>query len=91
MDPSLRLLRSRPTFRWYWAGQSISSAGSQVTSMALPLVTALALDGKPADVGFVATASMAPYLMLSLLAGHVLESRPKRAVMIPADLAQAGC
>lgn len=89
MDPSLRLLRSRPTFRWYWAGQSISSAGSQVTSMALPLVTALALDGEPADVGFVATAAMAPYLLFSLMAGHVLESRPKRAVMIPADLAQA--
>lgn len=33
MDLSLRLLRSRPTFRWYWAAQSISSAGSQVTSM----------------------------------------------------------
>lgn len=89
MDPSLRLLRSHPTFRWYWAGQSISSAGSQVTSMALPLVTALTLDGNPADVGLVATAAMAPYLLFSLLAGHLLESRPKRAVMIPADLAQA--
>lgn len=89
MDPSLRLLRTHPGFRWYWAGQSISSVGSQVTAMALPLVTALALDGSPRDVGFVAAASMTPYLLFSLLAGHFLERRPKRAVMIPADLAQA--
>lgn len=89
MDPSLRLLRCHPTFRWYWAGQTISSAGSQVTSMALPLVTALALNGDPGEVGLVATAAMAPYLLFSLLAGHLLESRPKRAVMIPADIAQA--
>lgn len=89
MDPSLRLLRFHPSFRWYWAGQSISSAGSQVTSMALPLVTALALGGSPADVGLVATAAMAPYLLFSLLAGHLLEPRPKRVVMISANIAQA--
>lgn len=89
MDPSFRLLRTHPAFRWYWAGQSISSAGSQVTTMALPLVTALALNGSPRDVGLVAAASMSPYLLFSLLAGHYLEARPKRAVMIPADLAQA--
>lgn len=89
MDPSIRLLRTHEGFRWYWAGQSISSAGAQVTSMALPLVTAVALHGSPRDVGLVAAASMAPYLLFSLLAGHLLESLPKRAVMIPADLAQA--
>lgn len=89
MDPSLRLVRTHPGFRWYWAGRSISSMGTQVTAVALPLVTGLALNGSPGDVGLVATAAMAPYLLFSLLAGHYLESRPKRAVMIPADLAQA--
>lgn len=89
MDPSLHLLHTHPGFRWYWFGQSISSAGSQVTTMALPLVTALALNGSPREVGFVATAAMAPYLLFSLLAGHYLASRSKRAVMIPADLVQA--
>lgn len=89
MDPSLRLLREHTGFRWYWAGQSISSAGSQVTAMALPLVAGLTLGGGPRDVGLVAAASMAPYLLFSLLAGHYLEDRPKRSVMIPADVAQA--
>lgn len=89
MDPSLRLLRTHRGFRWYWAGQSISSAGTQVTAMALPLVTALTLNGSPREVGFVAAAAMAPYLLFSLVAGHYLESRPKRSVMIPADLVQA--
>lgn len=89
MDPSLRLLRASRPFRWYWLGQSLSAAGSQVTALALPLVTAIALDGSPKDVGFVAAAAMLPYLLFSLPAGHFLESRPKRAVMIPADLVQA--
>ncbi|GGL44489.1 MFS transporter [Phycicoccus endophyticus] len=89
MDPSVALVRTHRSFRWYWLGQSISSAGSQVTVLALPLVTALALDGSPADVGAVATAAMLPYLLFSLVAGHLLEGRQGRQTMVPADLAQA--
>ncbi len=88
-DPSASLLRHDPAFRWYWLGQATSSAGSQVTMLALPLVTALLLDGGPREVSLVATAGMAPYLFFSLLAGHLLEGRDERRVMIPADLAQA--
>lgn len=89
-DASVRLLRTHRSFAWYWAGQSLSSAGSQVATFALPLVTAVSLQGGPREVGWVATAGTLPYLLFSLLAGHVLEGRPKRQVMIPADLVQAG-
>lgn len=88
-DPSLHLLRHDPAFRWYWLGQTASTAGSQITMFALPLVTALLLDGGPSEVSLVAAAGMAPYLLFSLLAGHLLEGRDERRVMVPADLAQA--
>ncbi|MCM0622859.1 MFS transporter [Nocardioides bruguierae] len=88
-DPSLGLLaRDRP-FRYYWFGQTVSGVGSQMTVFVLPLVTALALDGSPGDVGLVATTAMAPYLLFSMLAGHTLEGRNKRSIMIGSDLAQA--
>lgn len=88
-DPSATLIRSNRSFAWYWSGQSVSSFGSQVTVMALPLVTAVSLHGTPAQVGWVATATMLPYLLFSLLAGHLLEDRDARKVMLPANLVQA--
>ncbi len=88
MDPSLQLLRSDPSYRSYWFGQSVSAFGSEITVFALPLVTALTLDATPGEVGIVAAAGTAPYLLFSLLAGHWLEGRPHKRVMIPADLVQ---
>lgn len=89
-DPSAALIRGNRDFAWYWSGQSLSSVGSQVTVMALPLTTAVALHGTPAQVGWVATAAMLPYLLFSLLVGHLLEGRDARRVMLPANLVQAG-
>lgn len=88
-DPSAALIRKDRSFAWYWSGQSISSLGSQLTTMALPLVTAVTLHGTPAQVGWVATAGMLPYLLFSLIAGHLLEGRDARKVMLPANLVQA--
>lgn len=88
MDPSLRLLRDDESYRSYWFGQSTSAFGSEVTTFALPLVAALSLAATPVEVGVVAAAATAPYLLFSLLAGHWLEGRPHKRVMIPADLIQ---
>lgn len=87
-DPIARLVRDDRSFAWYWFGQSVSSFGSQVAAMSLPLVTAVTLHGTPAQVGWVATAAMLPYLLFSLIAGHVLEGRDARKVMLPANLFQ---
>lgn len=89
-DPSAALIRHHRSFAWYWSGQSISSLGSQVTVVALPLTTAVTLHGTPAQVGWVATAAMLPYLLFSLIAGHLLEGRDARAIMLSANLVQAG-
>ena len=64
--------------------------GSQITAVALPLVAALTLDAGAGGVSLVATASFLPNLLFALLAGHWLERRDKRRVMILTDLARAG-
>lgn len=88
MDASLGLLRRDASYRAYWIGQSVSAFGSEVATFALPLVAALTLDATPGQVGLVAAAGTAPYLLFSLLAGHWLEGRAHKRVMIPADLLQ---
>lgn len=88
-DPSFFLVRNNRSYRNYWVGQTISSAGSQVAVVAIPLITALSLNAGPAGVGIVATAATLPYLLFSLVAGHVLQGRDQRRSMILADLTQA--
>ena len=85
----MALLRREAPFRWFWAGQSLSFVGTQVTAVALPLVAALTLDAGPGGVGAVATAAMLPNLLFSLLAGNWVERRNQRLVMIPTDLLRA--
>lgn len=89
-DLSVDLVRSNQSFRAYWLGQSIAGAGHQVTILALPLVSAITLGAGPAAVGAVATAATLPYLLFSLVLGHVLEGKNQKKIMIPADLVQAG-
>ncbi|MCC9203939.1 MFS transporter [Arthrobacter sp. zg-Y769] len=87
-DPSWVLLRTNRSFRRYWLGQTAAGAGAQVTGIAVPLVTAIALDAGPAAVSLVAAAGTLPYLLFSLVAGHLLQGRDQRRSMVAADIAQ---
>lgn len=89
MAGSPPLLRHDANFRWYWLSQTLSLGGSQVTALALPLVVAISLDGGPAAVSTVATAAFLPNLIFPLFAGHLLERRRKRQVMIWTDALRA--
>ncbi|MFF0270877.1 MFS transporter [Kribbella sp. NPDC004536] len=76
-------------FKRFWAGQSVSAIGTQVTAVALPLTAALTLDAGAAGVSAIATASYLPSAALPLLAGHWLERRRKRGVMVATDVFRA--
>jgi predicted MFS family arabinose efflux permease len=73
-------------FRWFWVGQSISVLGTQVSAIALPLVAALTLDTGAGGVSVIATAAYLPNVLLPLFAGHWLETRRRRRIMIAADI-----
>src|SRR5215204_6654490 len=77
-------------FRRLWAAQSASLIGSEITALALPLMAVLTLEASPVQMGLLAAAGTAPFLLCSLLAGVWIDRRPRRPVLIAADIVQAG-
>ncbi len=70
-----------------WSGQLISTAGTQVTSLALPLLI-LAITNSPAQAGIVAACSALPRFLLALPAGALVDRWDRKRVMIVCDSVQ---
>ncbi|HEX6547749.1 MAG TPA: MFS transporter [Candidatus Dormibacteraeota bacterium] len=84
------LLRRRGAFRWFWAGQTISLLGDQVTVLAVPLVAVLYLRAGPREMGYLVAAAWLPYLLFGLPAGAWVDRLGRRRrVMSGADLGRA--
>ncbi|MFI5274921.1 MAG: MFS transporter, partial [Ktedonobacterales bacterium] len=77
------LLRSR-SFLLLWSGQTVSSFGTSVSHLAMPILV-LALTGSPAQAGFVGALQLLPYLLLSLPAGALVDRWNRKALMIRCD------
>jgi len=84
--PSPSLWRNRD-FLLLWSGQVVSILGTQVSSLALPLL-ALALLHSPAQAGLIAAARSVPYLLFSLPAGALIDRWDRKKAMIRCDLAR---
>jgi predicted MFS family arabinose efflux permease len=67
-----------------WAGQAVSSFGSQITQLAFPLLV-LALTGSPAQAGLVGAARALPFALLSLPAGALVDRWDRKRLMIWCD------
>jgi MFS family permease len=84
------LLRENRSFRTFFAGESVSLLGDQISVIALPLVAVLVLDASPAQMGYLAAAALLPNLLFSLHAGAWVDRRGRRRqTMIAADVARA--
>jgi MFS family permease len=84
------LLRENVPFRRFWAAQTVSLVGDQITLIALPLVAVLALDATPAQMGYLFAAELAPNLLFALHAGAWVDRRGRRRqLMISTDLVRA--
>ncbi|MBM3570505.1 MAG: MFS transporter [Alphaproteobacteria bacterium] len=73
-----------------WVAQTVSAFGSRISRTAWPLVGFLTLGAGPAELGLIAAMAAAPAAAIGLLAGGWVDRRPKRPVLIGADLARAG-
>ena len=71
------LLRDRD-FRLLWAGESVSSVGSAVTVVALPLVAVTELHASAFAVSLLVAAAWLPWLLLGLPAGAWVDRLPRR-------------
>jgi MFS family permease len=84
------LLRENQEFRRFFAGQTVSLFGDQVTLIALPLTAVLVLDAGPAQMGYLTAAGLLPHLLFALHAGAWVDRRGRRRqTMIVADLGRA--
>jgi len=74
----------------FWAAESLSLLGSQISMLALPLIAALSLDASAFEVGVLAAAGQAPIFFFGLFAGAWVERRKRRPILISADLLRGG-
>jgi MFS family permease len=82
-------LRHNRDFLKLWAGESISLVGSQITTLALPLVAVVVLDAGPLQMGALGAAQYAPFLLFGLIAGVWVDRMRRRPVLIWTDVGRA--
>jgi MFS family permease len=85
----LGLLRQRD-FRLLWTGETTSSLGSSVSSVALPLVALADLHAGVFAVSLLSAAVWLPWMVVGLPAGAWVDRLPRRHVMVVADLVSLG-
>jgi MFS family permease len=73
-------------FLLLWTAETVSEVGTMVTRLALPLLAATVLGATPWEMGLLAAATTAAFLLVGLPAGALLDRVPRRPVMIAADL-----
>ncbi|MBX6355162.1 MAG: MFS transporter [Micromonosporaceae bacterium] len=75
-------------WRWWTAG-TVSLVGSAVGGVALPLTALIVLDATAFEMGLIAAASYAAWIVLGLPAGALVQRMPLRRLQVATDLARA--
>jgi MFS family permease len=68
-----------------WTAHAVTTAGSWVTYVVLPLL-AYQLTGSAAQTSIVAALEVVPYLLFGLVAGAIADRGRRRAIMVAAEL-----
>ncbi len=84
----LRGLRHNRDFQLLWSGQVVSTFGSRISSIALPLLV-LDLTGSAADAGVVRFAGYLPLLLFLIPAGVFLDRTDRKRVMLATEVVRA--
>jgi MFS family permease len=84
----LGLLR-QADFRRLWLSMSVSTLGSEVTFLALPLVAILVLKASPVEVAILGAMPFVAFAMFGLPAGVWVDRLPRKRVMVVGDLGRA--
>jgi MFS family permease len=82
------LLRD-PPYRRLWTSILISSFGNQVTMLAIPLTAAVMLQASSAQMSYIQSMELLPFVLLSLPTGVWLDGRRKLPVYVGGELAIA--
>ncbi len=85
MGPEGRQGLGRP-FAWLWGAYAVSALGTWLAFDAFALIAILVLHAGPAQVSALAAAGLAVGAAVAVPLGPWVEFRPKRAVLVAADL-----
>ena len=77
---------SNPDFRRLWVADTLSATGSRITRTALPIIAISLLDASAAGVAALSALSMAPGVLVALLAAGSVDRAPKRRLLVAMDL-----
>lgn len=77
-------------FLRFWGATTVSQFGSQVSTLALPLLAAVTLDATPGQMGLLVAAERLPALLLGLGAGVWVDRHRRRPLLVAADLGRTG-
>jgi MFS family permease len=84
-----RTANTANVFWTYWAAGTVSSIGSAVTSVALPLTAVVVLYASAIEVGLLTAASYVAWLVIGLPAGVLVGRLPLRGTQLAMDLVRA--
>ncbi len=85
---ALALPPSSP-FARYWTAAAISSFGSAVTAVAMPVLVVQLLGATPFEVGVVNAAQFMPYALLGLIAGVYTDRWRRKPILVWASVGRA--
>lgn len=76
-------------FRLLWSAVTISAFGSQITTLAIPLLAATTLDASAIEISLLAAAQNLAIPLVGLFAGVIADHRARRPLLIFSDIARA--
>src|SRR5688572_32364717 len=87
MEP-IPLAWENRNFRRLWLASTVSTFGSEVAELALPLLALVTLSASAAEVGFLRVAQFLPFLLATLPIGILVDRRRRHRLqlMVGADL-----
>ena len=77
------------SFIRYWTAAAISSFGSAVTAVAMPVLVVQLLRATPFEVGAVNAAQLVPYAVLGLIAGVYTDRWRRKPILVWASVGRA--
>ncbi|EGG49697.1 major facilitator superfamily permease [Streptomyces griseoaurantiacus M045] len=82
-------LRRNKDFRLLWSAYTVTTVGSQVSVLALPLTAVLVLHAGALELGLLMSVQYLPFLLIGLPAGVWVDRYRRRDVMVFTDMARA--
>ncbi|MFJ4074081.1 MFS transporter [Curtobacterium sp. NPDC089991] len=91
MGDDVTTLRRVPGFRPYWSAATVSSFGSAVTAVAVPVLVVTVLHASPFEVGLVNAAQFLPYALFGLIVGAYVDRFRRKPLLIWASVGRGVC